>query len=206
MSATVMSFSHQQTKPQSHAIHHLLRLGVLFVLGFGCMRVFRFTIPVLNYVFAVGVLCIPFLALRPLSQLAKIPKVIGFIFLSPLAFLSLFMIFAIIVSVACDLNPLNKGCLQELGRIERDGYSVHLILDECGGAIGSRMLTVEQRRPVLPGLYLFRSVDLFEDAYEGTMTAISANQIQIHIPKGVKGSYWTREVDRTYTLNRYVYF
>jgi len=181
-------------------------LGMLFVVGIGSTRVFRFTIPLLNYIFAVGVLCIPFLALRNLSQLPRIPKVIGFVFLIRLALLSLVMIFAVIGPVACDLDALNEGCLQELGRIERNGYSVHLMLDECGGVIGSRMLTVEQRRPLLPGLYLFRLVDLFEDAYEGKMTGVGANQIQLHIPKGVKGSFWTQEIDRTYSLKRYVYF
>jgi hypothetical protein len=179
---------------------------MFFVVGLGSTRVFRFTIPLLNHVFAVGVLCIPYLALRNLSQLPKIPKVIGFVFLIPLALLSLLMIFAVMGSVACDDLPLNKGCLQELGRIERNGYSVHLMLDECGGVIGPRMLTVEQRRPLLPGLYLFRLVDLFEDAYEAKMTAIGANQIQLHIPKGVNGSFWTHEIDRTYSLKRYVYF
>jgi hypothetical protein len=68
------------------------------------------------------------------------------------------------------------------------------------------MLTVEQHRPLLPGLYLFRSVDLFEDAYQGKMTAVSANQIHLHIPMGVEGSFRTQEIDRTYTLKRYVCF
>ena len=68
------------------------------------------------------------------------------------------------------------------------------------------MLTVEQRKPLLPGPYLFRLVDLFEDAYEVKMTAVGANQIQLHIPKGVQGSYWTQEIDRTYSLKRYLYF
>jgi hypothetical protein len=108
--------------------------------------------------------------------------------------------------VACDLNPRNKGCMRELENVQQNGYSVHLVLEDCGGAIGTRMLTVEQHRPLLPGLYLFRSVDLFEDAYEGEMTAVSANQIRLHIPIGVKGSFWTQEIDRTYTLKRYVYF
>jgi len=67
-------------------------------------------------------------------------------------------------------------------------------------------MTVVQRRPVLPGLYLFRVVDLFDDAYEGKIRPVSANQIQLPIPRGVEGSYWTREIDRTYTLKRYVYF
>ena len=201
-----MNFSRQETKPKSHAIRRLLLLGMLFVVGLGCTRVFRFTIPLLNYFFVVGVLCIPFLALRNLAELPRIPKVIGFIFLIPLALLSLLMIFAVMGSVACDLGPLNKGCLQELGSIERNGYSVHLMLDQCGGVIGSRMLTVEQRKPLLPGPYLFRLVDLFEDAYEGKLTAVSANQIQLHIPKGVQGSYWTQEIDRTYSLKRYLYF
>jgi hypothetical protein len=201
-----MNFNPQETKPKSNAIRHLLLLGMLFVVGLGCCRVFRFTLPLLNHVFVVGVLCIPILALRNLSQLSRIPKVIGFVFLIPLALFSLLMILVAMGSVACEMHPLNKGCLQELENIERNGYSVHLMLDECGGVIGGRILTVEQRRPLLPGIYLFRLVDLFDEAYEGEMTPISANQIHLHIPMGVKGSFWTQEIDRTYTLKRYLYF
>jgi len=120
--------------------------------------------------------------------------------------LSLFMVFMIILSAGCELSQMNKGCVQELGQIEEDGYSVHLILEDCGGAIGSRLLSVVQRRPVLPGLYLFRSVDLFDGAYEGRMTSVSPNEIRLQIPRGVEGSYWKQEIDRTYALKRYVYF
>jgi hypothetical protein len=96
--------------------------------------------------------------------------------------------------------------LQELDRIEKGGYSVHLIRDGCGGASQSFMLDIEQRRRLLPGLYMFRSIDGFDSAYEGMMTAVGDNQIHIHISKGVEGSGWNRDVDRTYTLKPHLYF
>lgn len=198
-----MSFNQQRTEGNSRAALHLFLLSLVFVVGFACFRMFRFTSPSLNYTFGLGVLCTSFLALRSLSQLRKIPKVIGFILVSPLLLLSLLMILA---AVACDLNPRNKGCRQELQTVRQDGYSVHLVLDGCGGAVSSFMLGLEQRRPVLPGLYVFRSIDFFDGAYEGKMTPVGTNEIQLHIPKGVEGSGWTQEIDRTYTLKRHVYF
>ena len=113
------------------------------------------------------------------------------------------------ISVACDfeLHPYSKdSCLQDLKEIEQDGYSVHLILDGCGGATQSFMLDIEQRMTLVPGLYAFRSIDFFDGAYDGTMTLVGSNQVHVHIPKGVVGSGWYRKVDRTYRLKRHVYF
>lgn len=131
---------------------------------------------------------------------------IGLILVSPILLLSLL---AIVASASCDfdLHPYTQSsCLQELGKIERNRYSVHLIRDGCGGATEPFTLYIEQRRKVVPGLYVFRSIDGFERAYEGTMTAVGDNQIHIHVPKGVEGSGWNREVDKTYSLKPHVYF
>lgn len=191
---------------KSHPIRNLLILTLAFVGGLECFQLFRFTLPVLNYAFRWAVLCIPFVSLRPVAQLSRIPKVIGFVLVSPLLLFSLLMILA---SVSCDfdLRPYSKNsCLQELDRIEKDGYSVHLIRDGCGGAMVSFSLSIEQRRQLLPGLYVFRSIDFFDNAYEGTIVSVGENQIHIHVPKGVEGSGWNREVDRTYMLKPHVYF
>ena len=113
------------------------------------------------------------------------------------------------MSFACDfdLHPYSKGsCMQELGAIEQNGYSVHFIRDGCGGAAQNFILDIEQRALVLPGLYLVRPVDAFDGAYEGRMTSAGANSIRVQIPKGVEGSGWNKEIDRTYTLKKHVYF
>src|SRR5437879_1858154 len=160
----------------------------------------------LNYLFGWGVACLPFFALRPLSQLPRIPKVLGFVLVSPLLLVCLLMI---AVSVACDfdLHPYSKdSCTQELERIEQHGYSVHFILDGCGGASQGFILDVEKRMKALPGIYVFRTVDSFDGAYEGTMRSVGENQIHVHIPMGVPGSGWRQEVDRDYRLKRHVYF
>jgi hypothetical protein len=120
-----MDLSQRESESKSQAFRHLLLLGVFLAVGFGCSRSFRFTIPLLNYIFGVAVLCIPFLAVRPLWHLPRIPKLLGFILVSPLLLVSLLMIVGL---VACDLNPSNKGCMRELENIQQNGYSVHLVL------------------------------------------------------------------------------
>jgi hypothetical protein len=93
-----------------------------------------------------------------------------------------------------------------LQTIQQEGYSVHLVRDGCGGAVDGFVLDVEQRRSILPGVYLFRSVDYFDGAYEGKMTPVGANGIRLQVPKGVEGSNWTQEIDRTYTIKPHIYF
>jgi hypothetical protein len=184
----------------------LIFLAVAFLFGFECSRHLRFTFTLLSYVFGWGLLCIPFFALRPLSQLPKVSKIVGYVLISPILFLSLLMILS---SVACDLDlhPYCKGsCAQVLGKIEEEGYSVHLIRDDCGGAISSSMIEIQQRRSLFPGIYAYRYIDIFDSAYEGKMSWVGPNQIRVQIPTGVQGSGWNREVDREYTLKRFIYF
>jgi hypothetical protein len=121
----------------------------------------------------------------------------------------MFSLFLALWFVACgdlQLRPSKEGCLHELACVEQAGYSVHALRDGCGGATEGFMLYVEQRMPLFPGLYLVRSVDVFDGAYEGNLTVVGPNQIRIHIPKGVDGSYWRQEVDRIYQLKPHVYF
>jgi hypothetical protein len=187
----------------AHPIRNLLLFAIAFVLGIGCTHWFRFSSAALNYAFGFGVLCLPFLALRPLLQLPRISRVFGFVLISPLLILCILM--ALMMSTCdFDLHPYSKGsCLQELQRIEQTGYTVRLIQDECGGALTGTAVGVEQRMRLLPGLYVIRNVGYIDRAYEGRITAVGANEIQVHIPNG----YGLPEaIDRTYTLKRYVYF
>jgi len=187
----------------SHPVRNLLFLGLAFLLGIGCCRWFRFSSAELNYAFAMGVLCIPFIALRPLWQFSRIARVFGYVLISPLLLLSVLML---VTMATCDfdLHPYGKErCLPELGRIEQNGYTVHLIQDLCGGPLTGVALKVEQRMLFLPGLYVIRTIDYIDGAYEGRITVAGASAIQLHIPKGPS---WSSDTDRTYGLKRHVYF
>lgn len=187
----------------AHPIRNLLLLGIAFVLGLGCTRWFRFSSAALNYAFGFSLLCVPFLALRPLLQLPRISKVFGFVLISPLWILCVLMT---LMMATCDfdLHPYSKGsCLQELQQVEQTGYTVRLIQDECGGALTGTAVAIEQRMRLLPGLYVVRNVDYIDRAYEGRITVIGANEIYVQIPKGYG---LPADIDRTYTLKRHVYF
>jgi hypothetical protein len=194
-----------QRAPQSsaHPIRNLLWLAFAFVLGIGCTRWFRFSNAGLNYAFGFCVLCVPFLALRPLLQLPRISKVFGIVLISPLLILCVLMT---LMMATCDfdLHPYSKGsCLQELQRVEQTGYTVRLIQDECGGPLTGTAVAVEQRMRLLPGLYVIKNVDYIDRAYEGRITVIEANEIHVQIPKGYG---LPAGLERTYTLKRHVYF
>ncbi len=82
--------------------------------------------------------------------------------------------------------------MQELGRVDQQGYSVQLVRDGCGGAVVGFVIFLDQRMSLLPGLYLKRSLDAFDGAYEGKLTVAGPNEIRVQIPKGVDGSGWHR--------------
>jgi hypothetical protein len=188
--------------PQPRPVRNLVLLGLAFIAGLVCWRCLWFTQPLLNAFFVVAVLALPFLALRPLSQLPGIPKVIGRIALTPVLILSPLLA---LVFVACgDLqHRLSKeSCLQEVARIDQAGYSVHLLYDLCGGPAVGVTLFAEQRMPLLPGLYFVRSVDVFDEASEGNLSVVGPNQVRVQIPR----SSWHQEIDRVYHLKPHVYF
>jgi hypothetical protein len=188
---------------RKHAIRNLLLLAAAFVVGIGCTRWFRFSSPALNYAFGFGLLCVPFLAFRPLLQLPRIAKVLGIVTISPLLILCMLMAFTM-ATCDFDLHPYSKGsCLQDLQRVEQGGYTIHLIQDECGGPLTGTAIKIEQRMRILPGLYVVRNVDYIDRAAEGQITAVGANEIHVHIPK----EYGLPEgIERTYALKRHVYF
>jgi hypothetical protein len=193
------------TKSKASPIRILLFLGLL-AIGFAFSRTLRFTNPLFNDILWFCSLSLPFLAIRPLLALPKIPKRLSLILLSPILLLSLFMM---AMSLACDnLDHVNgnPGCRRQLGEVKQAGYSVNLIFEDCGGAIDSTYVLVDQRLTLFPGLYLYRTLDIFDSAYEGTITPAEADQIRVQIPKGVPGSNWDKEVDRIYKLNRYLFF
>ncbi len=96
--------------------------------------------------------------------------------------------------------------MEELGRVDQHGYSVQLVLDGCGGAVVGFMIFLDQQMPLLPGLYVKRSLDAFDGAYQGCLTVAGPNEVRVQIPKGAEGSGWHQEIDRVYRLKPHVYF
>ena len=171
------------------------------------MRMFRFALPPLNYAFVFGVLLLPFLALRPVLQLSRWPRILGCIIIAPILLLSLLLMATFVACGNMEVRHDRKdSCIQELGKVEQGSYSVHLLKDCGGGATVSFTVWLEQDMPLVPGLYLFKSLDSFYGAYEGSLTAAGPHQVHLRIPRGVEGSGWHEEVDRVYQLKPHVYF
>lgn len=192
-----------EAQNSAHPIRDLLLLAIAFVFAIGCTRWLRFSSAALNYTFGFCILCVPFLALRPILQLPRISKLFGFVLISPLLVLCI-LTALLMLAWDFDLHPYAKGsCLQELQRVEQIGYTVRLIQDECGGPLTGTSVAVEQRMRLLPGFYLVRNIDYIDGASEGRLTVIGANEIQVHIPKGYG---LPAGIDRTYTLKRHIYF
>jgi hypothetical protein len=188
--------------PQPRPVRNLVLLGLAFIAGIVCSRCLWFTQPLLNELLVFAVLALPFLALRPLSQLPKIPKVIGRIALTPVLILSFLLALGFVACGDLQLRPSKEPCLQELSRIDQEGYSVLALCDTCGGPTVGVTLLVEQRMPLLPGLYLVRSVDVFDEASEGNLSVVGPNQIRVQLPR----SSCHQEIDRVYHLKPHVYF
>ena len=180
----------------------LLILALVFIAGAACTQCLRFTHPVPNELFGAAVLSVPFLALRPLSQLPRIPKIIGRIAVVPFLLFSLLTALTFVACGDLQLHRDRQSCMEELGKVDQPGYSVQLVRDGCGGAAVSFMLLVQQRMPLFPGLYVIRSVDILDDTYEGNLTAVAPDRIRLQ----VEGSSWHQQIDRVYQLKRHVYF
>jgi len=182
-------------------------LGFVFAFGKLFVRTFRFTHALPNYVFEAVLLVLPFFVIPAVLRLPRIAKYIGLVVLTPFLFISLSLMIASAIWGAPELaGNYSTACMEELAQIKRGTYSVHLVRDGCGGAMVSFVVFVEQRIPVLPGLYRFRMIDAFESAYEGKLTYVGPDQIRVQIPKGVEGSGWNGEIDRVYQLKKRALF
>ena len=165
---------------------------------------FQFTMPLLNYIFVAALLCFPFTAIRPLSQLSRWPRLAGFILLVPLL---LICVLLMVISLSCGRLELHHGradsAIQVVDNIEQDGYTVHLLWD-AGPPLVSTFLWVQQEKPILPGLQLVRVVDTFDgENPSGKLTSEGISNIRLRIPPT---SNRPEEVNRVYRLKRWVYF
>jgi hypothetical protein len=189
---------------QHHPVRRLVVLASLFVLGCVCCQVFEFSLPILNYSFVLLVMSLPLFAIHPIHQLPRIPKIAGLVVVSPLLLIEIAML---LFFVACGSPELHHyradSCIQQEQAIQQHGYSVHLLHNCGGGATIDRWQWVEQRRRVVPGLFLIKQIDAFYGAARGELSFKGENQLflrrhQGETPEGIE--------DHVYALKPDVYF
>jgi hypothetical protein len=189
----------------SKPVRHLVFLVMLAVLMYSCMGAFRFTYDGLNLAFAGLFLLLPFFAIKPTLRLPRWAKVTTLILLVPMLGIS---VLGLLGMAACNIPAaVNHAQLsRELCVLQHGEYSVHLAWEEtAGGAIGPHGVSLEQRRKIVPGLYLVKSLDYFEGAREGTLSWAGRDRVSLHIP--VAGYYDDQKnIQREYSLKPWLYF
>ena len=184
------------------ALRRLLFLAALMGLGYLCTRTLRFTNDFLNIAFVCSFFLIPFLAAGEALRLGGWLKIVTTILLVPLLALSMV---SLLLTVSCYL-PDAIGHVErsrELAWVQQGNYSVHLLWNETpGGALGPHGVLLEQRMPIVPGLYLVKPLDYFEGASHGSLSAEGTDPVRLHIPK----SNQNEEVNKVYSLKRRVYW
>ncbi|WP_162601237.1 hypothetical protein [Occallatibacter savannae] len=150
-------------------------------------------------------LLLPFIAIKPALRLPRWGKITTLALLMPI--LS-FSVVGLSAMVACDIPDAVKHVQlsRELCTLQHGGYSVHLTWDgTAGGAVGPHGVSLQQRRNILPGIYLVKSLDYFEGANEGTLSWEGADRVSLYIP--VAGYYQNqKDVRREYSLKPWLYF
>jgi len=105
------------------------------------------------------------------------------IVLAPLLALSLL---CLLFTASCDLPAVmqHREMSRQLSHVQWGNYSIHLLWEETpGGAVGPHGVVLEQRKAIVPGLYLVKQLDYFEDANEGSLSVDEAGRIRLHIPQ-----------------------
>jgi hypothetical protein len=184
------------------ALRRLLFLAALMGLGYLCTRTLRFTNDFLNVAFVCSFFLIPFLAAREALRLGGWLKVVTTILLVPLLALSMV---SLLLTVSCDLPAVveHREMSRQLAYVQHGNYSVHLLWKEtAGGALGPRGVLLEQRMPIVPGLYVVKPLDYFEGVSHGSLSAEGTDSVRLHIPK----SNEHEEENKVYSLKRRVYW
>jgi hypothetical protein len=159
-------------------------------------RVIRFSSHAANYILLCAPWATPFLALRPVLRLRGRARGWGLGLLIPSLCLSL-----LILLIAASGGEALRRPLQTY---ESGGSTVELQDYDYGGAVGVHGLNLEQRRPVVSGIFIVRSLDFFDDARAGTLSLGKPNSARVH----AEGSYDNPNfvADRTYLIKPWVYF
>ena len=175
----------------------------LYAVGYLCCRIFAFDQPILNYCSSLLVVVLPFLAIGPLLKLSKWTKRAGLVLLSPILFMELVFMLFFFACGSPELHHYRPGsCIQEEQRLERNGYTVHLLSDCGGGATVRNSEWIEQRRRLMPGLSLVKTIASFYGAANGDLAFGDGNTLR----------YLRSEVDDngkqdyTYQLKPHLYF
>ncbi len=179
-------------------------LATLMAFMYLCMCTLCFSNNWLNITFVCLFYLLPFLAVRGALRLRlrRRSKVVAAVVLVPILAISLFSLLMIaIFDISAEVG--HRQLSRELGTVSQGSYSVHLAWEEsAGGALGPHGVILEQRRIVVPGLYAFKTLDYFDGASEGSLSAAGPDSVELHIP------HWSghQDVDRVYSLKPWLYF
>ncbi len=183
-------------------LRRLLLLAALTGVAYLCTRTLRFTNDFLNIAFVCSFFLIPFLAAREALRLGRWLKLVTTILLVPLLAVSMV---SLLLTVSCYL-PDAIGHVErsrELAYVQEGNYSVHLLWNETpGGALGPHGVLLEQRMPIVPGVYVRKPLDYFEGASHGSLSSEGTDSLRLHIP----ASNQNEEVNKVYSLKRRVYW
>jgi len=186
----------------SNPVRQFIGLGLLMVVMYICMCAMRFSNNWLNIAFVCLFLLLPFLAVRAALRLRPWAIVVAAVVLAPILAMSLLGLSAIaIFDIPAEVG--HRQLSRELGTVEQGRYSVHLAWEEsAGGALGPHGVRLEQRRIIVPGLYAFRTLDYFDGASQGSLSAAGPGRIGLHVPNTSRH----QEIDRVYSLKPWLYF
>jgi hypothetical protein len=177
-------------------------VAALMAIGFLFTRTLRFTNEALNLSFVCLFFLLPFFAIRPVLGLRRWPKLAASIFLVPLLAISML---CLLLTATCEIPAVveHRELSREVATLRMEHCTVHLLWQEtAGGAVGPHGIGLEQRMVVVPGLYLVKHLDYFEEVNKGSLALEDADKVRLRIPKS--GSH--QEVDKVYALKPRVYF
>lgn len=194
----------KMTNPKNetwNCVWQLLLIAAALVIAHTCMYTLSFTVRALNVLIECAVYAIPLLAVVPVLRLKKRARIWGLVLLSPvLALSSALLVFTVVV-----VGLLGRSeRIEPLQTFQEGSSTIQLQRYEFGGAVGVRGFNLEQRRLIVPGLYMVRSVDFFDYAWEGTLTAEAPYRVRVHAKGGYNSNDY--EVDKVYILKPWVYF
>ena len=193
----------KMTKPRDetwNSVRQFLLIAVVLIIAYTCMHTLSFTVRALNFMLQCAVYAIPLLAVVPSLRLKPRARIWALIFLGPLFLLASFLLLGTVVFDGLLGGSERKEPLQTF---QEGGSTIQLQRYENGGAVGVHGFNLEQRRLIVPGMYMVRSVDFFEWAREGTLSAEGPYRVRVHAKGGYNKNY---EVDKVYSLKPWVYF
>jgi hypothetical protein len=181
----------------------LLIVAALMAIGYVCIRALSFTNEVFNFLSVCLFFLIPFLAIRPIMRFQKGPRFWGLALLSPLLLVSSC---SLLFTVSCDGPGWSLTRIEPLQSFQLEGSTVELERYENGGALGVHGLDLEQRRLIIPGLFVVRTIDFIDlrSAFDGTLSVEGPYKVRLR----AKDPYSDKNsgIDRVYTLKPWVYF